>query len=128
MGSLIRESYAPLFAASLEPHRDAGLRNLFNIHSGGGTIDFQIQTFKALCDNANFTAPAGSPAASGASAISEGGPQGGGSTASGGAPPVIHIDLHIHLPENKTTRDYQYIIQDIAHFLYGQKGAGRTET
>ena len=35
--------------------------------------------------------------------------------------PAIHIDLHIHLPENKTTRDYEAIIQDIARYIFKQE-------
>ena len=35
--------------------------------------------------------------------------------------PPMQIDLHIHLPENKTTRDYEAIIQDIAKYIYGRQ-------
>lgn len=54
----LRKTYEPIFAASHEPHKESNevLQNLFNIHSGGGerTLDQQIQTFKSLCENANF--------------------------------------------------------------------------
>ena len=113
--------------ASLEPHRESpeSLRNLFNIHSSGapGTIVYQIQTFRALCDYAAFDgagvqAPPTIPVGVGT-----------GGTPAALASPVpeesfgIHIDLHIHLPENRTGREYQYIIQDIAHFIYGREQA-----
>src|SRR5689334_12904546 len=59
LGQLVRRTYAPLFQASHEPHRepDDRLRNLFNIHSAGAkaTMDFQIQTFKALADYGDFS-------------------------------------------------------------------------
>jgi hypothetical protein len=121
----IRATYAPLFNAVLEPHKESHetLRNLFNIHSGGApaTIEYQIQTFKALCENADFSArgvPAGTllqqPVAN-AAAVNTGS---SGGPVSASNVPTIHIDLHIHLPENKNSRDYQYIIQDIARFIY----------
>jgi len=34
--------------------------------------------------------------------------------------PAIHIDLHIHLPENKSRRDYEYIFEDIARYIFGR--------
>jgi hypothetical protein len=123
LGARIRALYSPLFVASHSPHKesDDDLRNLFNIHSGGGeqALRLQINTFKTLCDFASFDGVAG-----------------GGATTTGiqtaanlmNAPqqtlPVnngiaaIHIDLHIHLPENRTTREYEAIIQDIATYIY----------
>src|SRR5260370_14000852 len=66
----IRQLYSALFEASHSPHKEptGTLENLFDIHSGGasGTIAQQIQTFKALCDHADFSgvaAPAGTPGA-----------------------------------------------------------------
>jgi hypothetical protein len=43
----------------------------------------------------------------------------------GGRMPAVKIDLHIHLPENKTARDYDSIIQDIAKYIYGRNVADR---
>jgi hypothetical protein len=126
LGARIRELYAPLFAASLEPQREPAesLRNLFNIHSSGapGTIDYQIQTFRALCDNAvfdNALVPSAEASVSGAGVTQAGAIPSSALTSEGSL--GIHIDLHIHLPENRTSREYQYIIQDIAHFIYGQE-------
>lgn len=133
LGTQIRRVYAPLFEATLEPYRESteNLRNLFNIHSSGaaGTIDFQIQTFKALCDYARFDG-ATIPATPGGTAIAAGipgslAPASSVTTGDGGA--SIHIDLHIHLPESRTSREYQYIIQDIAHFIYGREQAASQE-
>lgn len=120
LAALIRRIYAPLFEASHQPHRETteSLQNLFNIHSGGATIELQIQTFRALCDFANFEAQstADEAAAPASSGVSRAGQE--SSTLREGGPP-IHIDLHIHLPPGKSSRDYQYIIQDIAKYLYG---------
>lgn len=128
LGNKIKEVYAPLFNASKAPYKEPepALRNLFNIHSGGSasTISYQIQTFKALCDHATFDAggapttllavsPAGAP---GQSAT-------GGSRSNGGGSPTIHIDLHIHLPPDKSSREYQAMFEDIGRYLLG-KGSG----
>ena len=121
LGRLLRETYRVLFENSLTPQTapTEELRTLFNIHSGGGedAMRFQIQTFKILSEFASFTegAPAGSapdPGKIGSSA-----PNG-----RSGQPPVppVQIDLHIHLPENKSTREYEAIIQDIAKYIYGR--------
>lgn len=122
LAGLIRQHYRKLFDASHSPQTDdnEALQSLFNIHSGGSSIPKQIQTFKALCEYADFSNPAG-PAPKG----ELGGANGGG--ASGGDTPdfpPIKVDLHIHLPENKTTRDYEAIIQDIARYIYGRKDLG----
>ncbi len=123
LGNKIKQLYPPFFEASHSPHKEPNdtLENLFNIHSGGadGTMAYQIQTFKALCDHADF---------SGNGASSATVPSGVGSSAkkvietsgvSVGAP-TIHIDLHIHLPGNKSRRDYEYMFEDIARYIYGK--------
>ena len=120
LGSLIKRTYAPLFEASHQPNREPteSLQNLFNIHSGGATIELQIQTFRALCDFANFESTTGeavAPAESEIRTVQQ-------SAALRQRGPAIHIDLHIHLPPGKSSREYQYIIQDIAKYLYGTNG------
>ncbi len=116
----IREVYRVLFENSHAPQSESDdeLRKLFHIHFGGGddAMRFQIQTFKALSEYANFGEPA---AGSGSKATgATGGPPGGGSE--NHQFPPIQVDLHIHLPENKSTRDYEAIIQDIAKYIYGR--------
>ncbi len=119
----IKGTYKALFDNSLAPQDESEeeLKNLFNIHSGGGedAMRLQLQTFKALCEYADFSAGAGAgQAASAAGAV-----PGQASTAERGIAqqfPPIQVDLHIHLPENKTTRDYEAIIQDIARYIYGR--------
>jgi hypothetical protein len=124
LAALIRHHYRKLFDASHSPQTDSSeaLQSLFNIHSGGSTsvLAKQIQTFKALCEYADFTGTAATPKPGTGSAGA------GGSTSMDDAPelPPIKIDLHIHLPENKTTRDYEAIIQDIARYIYGRKELG----
>jgi hypothetical protein len=120
LGNRLREVYRPLFESAHAPQSESEdeLKKLFHIHTGGGddAMRLQIQTFKALADYASFTdapSPDGKPAGSAAaSTLSHG--------AEGRLPPV-QIDLHIHLPENKTARDYEAIIQDIAKYIYGRQ-------
>ncbi|MEX2286322.1 MAG: DUF5343 domain-containing protein [Planctomycetaceae bacterium] len=129
MGAQLKRVYSPLFQASHRPHEDRqeDLKRLFNIHSGGseGTINFQIQTFKTLCEFASFDQPGlgTQPITNGqATAATVGHATISASVGTG--VPTIHIDLHIHLPENKTTRDYEAIIQDIARYIYKQEMGG----
>ncbi len=93
LGERIKETYLVLFQDVHAPQSegDEALKKLFNIHSGGGT------------------------------STSIPGKDGGTPEiqASGALPP-IRVDLHIHLPENKTSRDYEAIIQDIAKYIYGR--------
>lgn len=115
----IRRLYAPLFTASHTPHKesDEKLRNLFHIHSSGeGTLKLQIQTFKALCDSADFetTIPPAFNRLNGNPAALTAGNNSGSSQ--GGVP--IQINVHIHLPENKSKSDYQSIIEDIGRYIF----------
>lgn len=120
LANRLRDVYRPLFEATHAPQNesDEELKKLFHIHTGGGddVMRLQIQTFKALAEHANFmdaVTPDGKPAVGATPATS--------SRNSGGALPPVQIDLHIHLPENKTTRDYEAIIQDIAKYIYGRQ-------
>lgn len=128
LAQLIRSKYAPLFQSHHLPHKepDTTLHRLFNIHSGGaaGTVNYQIATFKALCDYADFETDSAvaSPESSASDATAASSSAATGSQLASG--PGIHIDLHIHLPENKTSRDYERIFEDIARHIYGQAGSG----
>lgn len=122
LGTLLKNTYSQLFQTSHEPDKEPyeDLKRAFHIHSGGAdrTISFQIQTFKTLCEFAAFdsASPASltppnalvPPTANGPHRLPI--PQESG--------PTIHIDLHIHLPENKSSRDYEAIIEDIARYIY----------
>jgi hypothetical protein len=121
LGERIKDVYRVLFENSHAPQSESEdeLKKLFHIHSGGGqdAMRYQIQTFKALSEYANFGAGTGS----GQIGAPSGGarPDVAGSRDERPLPPV-QIDLHIHLPENKTSRDYEAIIQDIAKYIYGR--------
>jgi hypothetical protein len=128
LGAKIRDIYSEIFNASHSPQseNDETLEQLFNVHAGGSEnlVRLQMQTFKALCDSATFTAPATRAATTRGEPTSiEHTDPGGGH--SGPSLPPVKIDLHIHLPENKTTREYEAIIQDIAKYIYGRKDHGR---
>jgi len=126
LAQAVKEVWGPLFDLSHEPHKEdeATLRNYFNIHSGGSeaTIRHQIQSFKAVCDFADFSAPSAEEASHSSVAAQASGSRNPAS----GIGPAIHIDLHIHLPENKSRRDYEYIFEDIAKYIYGRDTSGGT--
>jgi len=126
----IKKVYAPLFQASHSPYTESNevLQNLFNIHSGGGdrALDAQIQTFKALCENTSFDQVADT--AAGNAAVHNASAAGNlGNTAAGAsnAAPIVNINLHIHLPENKSRRDYEDIIEDIGRYIFGRGSSDR---
>lgn len=130
LGTEVRRVYAPLFQASHTPHIDSAenLRTLFNIHSGGGnsTMDHQINTFKALAENANLTA---SPLDAKINSNPPGPQLNATGTPLGGdqSYPTVNINLHIHLPENKSRRDYEDIIEDIGRYIFGRAGSNSRE-
>ena len=129
LGPEIRRVYEPLFQASHTPYQESQekLQNLFNIHSGGGdrTLEYQIQTFKALCENASFDQAviAGATNTDSNSAVAQD-VSGAGISGVGSN---IHINLHIHLPENKSRRDYEDIIEDIGRYIFGRQVSTRRE-
>ena len=115
----VKKVYGPLFNASHAPYSESNetLKNLFNIHSGGSArvLEFQIQTFKALCENTSFEAVTPSQL----TVTTPGAPSSGGISPPS-SNPAIHVDLHIHLPENKSSREYETIIQDIGRYIFGR--------
>ncbi len=126
LGEKIRATYSKFFEASHEPYNDdEELRRLFNIHSGGSdrTLDYQIQTFKVLCEYATFDGVPSAPTPS-VPPTAESGTHSVPASRPAVSTPPISIDLHIHLPENKTTRDYQAIIEDIARYIYRHEDLG----
>lgn len=117
LGKEVKKVYEQLFDTVSEPEKasDEELRRFFNVHSGGSdeTLRLQMQTFKALASHATFGE---SDALEGAVGGVHGGRLQGGNK--GG--PTININLHIHLPENKTKLEYEAIIDRIAASIYGQ--------
>lgn len=120
----IKKVYAPLFLAAHEPYKESAdsLRNLFNIHSGGspGTLEQQIQTFKALCEFTTFNGAASSPLPGSTAPSMSPLVHPAGASLPPGMQPTVNINLHIHLPENKTRRDYENIIEDIGRYIFGR--------
>ncbi len=125
----IKKTYEPLFQASHTPYKESNekLQNLFNIHSGGGerALDQQIQTFKALCEYASFDGGTQAPPPLLAKMGTLQPPS--VHTGTPGAEAAVHINLHIHLPENKTRRDYEAIIEDIGRYIFGRAELGRRD-
>jgi hypothetical protein len=122
LAEAVREVWGPLFESSHEPHREDSetLRNYFHIHSGGGekAIALQIQTLKSVADHADFKTERSVGAGSLSKNIVE---ERAAFSENSSNSPAIHIDLHIHLPENKSRRDYEYIFEDIARYLFGRQ-------
>jgi hypothetical protein len=115
LGNCIKTVYSALFESVKNPAKatNEDLRSFFNIYSGGGdkTIRLQIETFKALADHASFDGVIiSSPVQGAQSADMAGGQE--------YSTPGVHIDLHIHLPENKTKSDYDAIFESIANHIY----------
>jgi hypothetical protein len=130
LGPEIKRIYAPLFQASHAPYQEGNeqLKNLFHINSGGSSLDYQIQTFKALCENAAFdqmgsTITGVLPGAK----DNRDGDQFSEGTLSSNRTPIVNINLHIHLPENKTRRDYEVIIEDIGRYIFGRNTGERSD-
>jgi hypothetical protein len=127
LGKPIKRVYEPLFSVSHAPYSESieKLQNLFNIHSGGGVraLDQQIQTFKSLCDYASFDDPL-QARQQGAIASPNPGTDSTKSSPPDATAPAVHINVHIHLPENKTRRDYETIIEDIGRYIFGRMEAG----
>ncbi len=118
LGKLIKSCYQTLFQNITNPEKASNdeLRNFFNINSGGSerTIQLQVDTFKALSAYATFgdTDPLNSD-----DYTSDSVEVGSNRNLS----PAIRIDLHIHLPDNKTKADYDSIIESISNHLYGKR-------
>jgi hypothetical protein len=129
LGTEVKRLYAPLFNAAHAPYDESAekLKNLFHIHSGGGerVLEYQMQTFKALCESASFDAQqtfAAAATSTGAATKTSG--TSAANTAATGQP-TVNINLHIHLPENKTRRDYTDIIEDIGRYIFGRANGDR---
>jgi hypothetical protein len=117
LGKKIRSAYASLFDNVKNPEKapNSELISFFNIHSGGSasTIRYQVDTFKALAEHATF---GGSDPLAQSEAQSAPDVRAADGRVTG--EPVIRIDLHIHLPENKSKSDYDALLESIATHLY----------
>ncbi len=119
LGQRIRVVYGPLFDNVTNPEKanNEELRSFFNINSGGSTetIRLQIETFKALAAYATFGATDPLPPLHPHHVANNNNPE------LGNEGPAVRIDLHIHLPENKTKSDYDAILESIANHIYKRK-------
>ena len=126
----IREIYEPLFHASHEPYNESSenLQNLFHIHSGGSerSLEQQIQTFKALCESTSFDSSVTTGVRSAGASLPQTDSRMPAMQTGVETNPTVNINLHIHLPENKSRRDYEAIIEDIGRYIFGrsQKDGG----
>jgi hypothetical protein len=115
LASLIRKTYTELYSTYDDAHAqsDENLSNFFRAKSklGQRAIQFQVATFKVLCEFGDFKA-------SGYAAST----QGGGlvttpTTGQAEVYPGISITLQIHLPESKDPAVYDLIFQALAKHL-----------
>jgi hypothetical protein len=112
LGSTIRETYAPLYNVYDDAHSqpDANLRNHFRAKSdlSDTAVNFQIATYKTLCEFADFTnitaTVSNTPGAAGVSGAAR-------------QLPAFHIDMHIHLPDSKDATVYDSIFQAISKHI-----------
>ncbi len=121
LGRQIKKIYSSLFSTVTNPGNAPydDLKSFFNTYGGGGekVVQLQIQTFKALASHATFGA---SDPLEQIDNLGEEGPQPEGGDSRKPHDPAIRIDLHIHLPENKTKVDYDSILESIAKHIYGK--------
>ncbi len=115
LAGLIRNTYSDLYSTYEDAHAqsDDNLTNFFKAKSklGVRAIQFQLATFKVLCEFADFKAP-------GPIGVAQVGGQLGRSTATQQEVyPAIHITLQIHLPESKDANVYDMIFQALAKHL-----------
>lgn len=120
----IKKVYEPLFNASHKPYNESpeNLRNLFHINSGGSerSLEQQIQTFKALCDSTSFSDSVPTSTVATGTSPSQTNIVTPEHQAGSGINPTVNINLHIHLPENKSRRDYENMIEDIGRYIFGR--------
>lgn len=127
MAPKLREVYKPLFNASHEPWNESAetLQNYFNIHSGGSQrcLEHQIQTFKVLTEFTTFGEedPASGLHPAPSAARQQAAAQGASPAIAQGGGAGININVHIHLPENKSRRDYECMIEDIGRYIFGRE-------
>ncbi len=119
LGHQIKNSYPELFQNISNPEKASNeeLRNFFNINSGGSekTIKLQVDTFKALTAYATFGDKDPLDQEEEVSGDN------GGGVGIRAKELAVRIDLHIHLPENKSKADYDAILESIANHLYRSK-------
>jgi hypothetical protein len=121
LGNQIKKIYSTLFSTVTNPGNASTdeLKRFFNTYGGGGekVVQLQVQTFKAIASHATFGA---SDPLEQSSENTSNLDSGNGTSTQQSGNPAIRIDLHIHLPENKTKADYDSILEGIAKHIYGK--------
>jgi hypothetical protein len=122
LGRQIRKVYGTLFSHVSNPGsaNQEELKNFFNTYGGGGeeVVRLQIQAFKALAEHATFGAA--DPLEQTERNTSSASETTANSNAGRRQDAAVRIDLHIHLPENKTKAEYDSILESIAKHIYQQ--------
>jgi Family of unknown function (DUF5343) len=134
LGQAIRNGYADLFAVYPDANTRSvtDLQHVFSTSSSAGqqVVAKTVATFKALVDEADFTA-----AASPTQTTMTSGPLHTPATA-GAIPPLpqtpqvqdgpeVHIDIQIHISPESTADQIEKIFESMAKHLYGRKGNAR---
>jgi hypothetical protein len=121
LSSLVKSAYPELFAAEHRPYKDdATVRHLFNVHGGTtseNTLKPLRETFKVLCEFGDFDSVL-TDGGTGNDEESHHGVGGGGGTGTGSRrAATFEIHVHIHLPEGRSSRDYEHMLEDIGRFI-----------
>jgi hypothetical protein len=126
LGEAVRTGYADLFAVypDANARSTTELNHVFSTSSSGGAqvISKTIATFKALVDEAEFsasTAPTETTMPSGplhTPAAPQAQPQ-----RPSLATPALHIDIQIHISPESTPQQIDKIFESMAKHLYGPK-------
>jgi len=130
LGEAIRSGYADLYAVYPDAHSrsNTDLLHVFSTSSSAGqqVVTKTVQTFKALVEEADFSAnaaptettmqtgPLHTPAATQAPQIPH--------VPSAGSSPEVHIDIQIHISPESTAQQIDKIFESMAKHLYGRKG------
>ncbi len=118
LATLIRKKYEDLYSTYEDAHvqNDDNLANFFKVKSelGPRAINYQIATFKTLCEFADFKA-GGAPVVGQASQTPT------SRTSQADLLPGIHLSLEIHLPESKDPAVYDLIFQAIAKHVLKER-------
>lgn len=130
LGEAIRKGYADLFALypDANTRSNTDLTHVFSTSSSAGAqvVSKTVATFKALVDEADFSAsgesaettmlagPLHVPAAPAAPAAPK------APTSQSG--PEVHIDIQIHISPESTAEQIDKIFESMAKHLYGRKG------
>lgn len=111
LAGLIRSAYASLYSTyeDAQARNDEDLKNFFraNTKLGVRVVNYQVATFKAVCEFGDFAGAVRTESPAGPTA----------SRLTSPTSPEIHINLQIHLPESKDPAVYDAIFQAMSKYL-----------